>query len=198
MPANVEHAIRAAPEEGLSASTSASDPRLQAIFAAQVQFVGRTLRRFGVPAADVEDAAQKVFLVLARRLASVAPGAERAFLVSTALRVASDVRRSSALRRQPPEDASELADEGAPPADQLLDQKRAREILDRVLDAMPDKLRAVFVLFELEGLTTDEIAEALSLPRGTVASRMRRARDEFEAQVKRLGATRERKGGRIS
>jgi RNA polymerase sigma-70 factor (ECF subfamily) len=67
----------------------------------------------------------------------------------------------------------------APLADSLLEQKRLREMLDGVLDSMPADLRAVFVLTELEGLSAREIAELLEVPPGTVASRLRRAREAF-------------------
>jgi RNA polymerase sigma-70 factor (ECF subfamily) len=49
-------------------------------------------------------------------------------------------------------------------------------------------LRAVFTLYELEELKMNEIAELLGVPAGTVASRLRRAREHFEAQVARLQA----------
>jgi RNA polymerase sigma-70 factor (ECF subfamily) len=60
--------------------------------------------------------------------------------------------------------------------------------LDEVLDALPMDLRAPFVLFELEELSTAEIAAMLSVPAGTVASRLRRAREEFRAIVARVRA----------
>jgi RNA polymerase sigma-70 factor (ECF subfamily) len=55
---------------------------------------------------------------------------------------------------------------------------------------MPIDLRAVFVLYELEQLTSAEIAELLQIPPGTVASRLRRARESFESCVARLRARR--------
>ena len=51
---------------------------------------------------------------------------------------------------------------------------------------MPLDLRTVFVLFELEELTMAEIAELLGLAPGTVASRLRRARQDYGAAVHRL------------
>ena len=45
--------------------------------------VWRSLRRFGVPEADVDDAAQHAFMTLAARLAEITPGAERSFLLGT-------------------------------------------------------------------------------------------------------------------
>ncbi|MDX2091773.1 MAG: sigma-70 family RNA polymerase sigma factor [Kofleriaceae bacterium] len=64
----------------------------------------------------------------------------------------------------------------APSPAEVADRQRARAVLDRILDAMDDDLRAVFVLYELEELTMSEIANTLELTPGTVASRLRRAR----------------------
>jgi RNA polymerase sigma-70 factor (ECF subfamily) len=64
-------------------------------------------------------------------------------------------------------------------------------VLDGILDAMPMDLRTVFTLFELEAMTMVEIAQVLSIPAGTVASRLRRGREIFHAEAKRL---RERAG----
>lgn len=58
-------------------------------------------------------------------------------------------------------------------------------MLDAVLATLTDERREVFVLYELEGLTGAEIAEHLGVPAGTVASRLRRARADFEAAVAR-------------
>jgi RNA polymerase sigma-70 factor (ECF subfamily) len=63
-------------------------------------------------------------------------------------------------------------------------------MLDRALEAMPMDLRKVFVLFDLEELTTTEVANVLRLPRGTVASRLRRAREVFRATVLRMSTPR--------
>jgi RNA polymerase sigma-70 factor (ECF subfamily) len=51
---------------------------------------------------------------------------------------------------------------------------------------MPPEIRVVFVLFELEDLSVDNIAEVLELPRGTVATRLRRARVLFAEASARL------------
>ena len=75
-----------------------------------------------------------------------------------------------------------------PNAEQLLERRQARALLDQLLDEMPEDLRVVFVLFELEELSTPQIAELCALPIGTVASRLRRAREEFHAIAKRLRA----------
>lgn len=166
------------------------DPaRLRALLEAHYDLVWRSLRRFGVPSGDVDDAAQQVFMVAARRLDLIVPGAERSFLIGTAMRVASDARRAAKRRPEVQEDAplNERRD-SSPGPDELIDRSRARAVLDRVLDALPLELRAVFVLFELEELPTAEIATLLGLPIGTVASRLRRAREEFHRLAARTRA----------
>ena len=77
-------------------------------------------------------------------------------------------------------------------ADELIDRTRARATLDAILAAMALEVRAVFVLYEMERATMAEIAALLDLPAGTVASRLRRGREQFQAAVRRLEA----RGGR--
>jgi RNA polymerase sigma-70 factor, ECF subfamily len=149
----------------------------------------RFLRRLGVPEPDVDDAAQRVLLVFAERIASVERGAERAFLLGTALRVASDTRRKSA-RAIEVHDGSSADDREAPgpTAEEEVDAKRLRRWLDEVLGEMPDDLRAALVLVDLEELTMIEAAVVLGIPQGTVASRLRRARELFEKVAGELKA----------
>lgn len=150
-------------------------------------FVWRVARRWGLDPVDADDAAQQAMLIAAARLADLRPGSERAFLFKTVLHVSNKLSRSRRRRREEPrEDAREHADD-APNPEQLLEQRRAREHLDRVLRRLPDPLRFVFILFEIEGLTQVETALALGVPQGTVASRIRRAREEFTRQLFREG-----------
>lgn len=165
--------------------------RLELAISAHYELVWRMLRRLGVLDAAVEDAAQRVMIVLAARLDDVRPGAERAFMVATAVRVAADFRKVRARAREHL-DAELLAamPSHAPLADELLDRARARVLLDVVLNQMPDELRTIFVLFELEELKMAAIAELLSLAPGTVASRLRRARAQFELAAIKLSQPR--------
>jgi RNA polymerase sigma-70 factor (ECF subfamily) len=64
-------------------------------------------------------------------------------------------------------------------------EKRSRQELEQVLSALSDAHRAIFVLYELEGFSVPEIAELASLPLGTVASRLGRARTKFTEAVTR-------------
>jgi len=164
--------------------------RMAALLPAHFRDVWRMVRRFGVPERSAEDAAQEVFIIAARRLADITPGSERAFLLATAVRVAANARRSLSTRREV-SDTHEVPDgvDPRPSADALLDQK-----LDDVLDVLTDELRVAFVLYELEGLSSPEIATLLGIPVGTVASRLRRAREAFDVEVERVRA-RLAKGG---
>jgi RNA polymerase sigma-70 factor (ECF subfamily) len=147
-------------------------------------FVWRLVRRLGLSSADADDAAQQVFCVASQRLADIAEGSERAFLFSTALHVVSKAHRARSRRRDEPDSEIEAhCDSTQPLPDELVDQRRARELLDRILDDLPMELKLVFVLYEIEELTMAEIAEGLGIPPGTVASRLRRARKEFSARV---------------
>ncbi|MBX3200556.1 MAG: sigma-70 family RNA polymerase sigma factor [Labilithrix sp.] len=169
---------------------AAEDARLRRIVDGYHDFVWRSLRRMGVPEHAAEDAAQQVFLVLSHKLDLVAPENERSFLFGTVVRVASGVRRAQSRRR---EVAGVVVDEpvdDAPAADVLIDEKKARAVLDEILHAMPEDLRAVFVLFELEEVAASEVADVLGIPVGTVASRLRRAREVFHAAANRFKRTR--------
>jgi RNA polymerase sigma-70 factor (ECF subfamily) len=128
---------------------------------------------------------QQVFLVASRKLSSIDVGSEQAFLMGIALRVASDARRSHDRRREVPEDVDMFRTDPGPQPDELADQKRMRDLLDEVLADMSMDLKTVFVLYELEEMSIHEIAGVLEIPAGTVGSRLRRAREEFERLLPR-------------
>ncbi len=175
---------------GPSSADAESGRRIASLVANHHALVWRSLRRLGVSESDADDASQQVFLVVHRRLTDIAPESERSFLLQTALRVAADFRRSRKRRREEDgHDLPALADTTANP-EELLDRWRARAMLDRALDAMPKDLRTVFVLFEIEELTMAEISNVVEIPTGTVASRLRRAREVFRETVSHMSAAR--------
>ncbi len=170
------------------------EKRWRAIVKDHVDFIWRALRRLGVVEADLADAAQQVFLVLARKLSLVHEGSERSFLFQTACRVASGSRRTRTRRREVPDDLLALQSDERPGPDADLEARLRRVQLDRILDTLPMELRAVFVLSEIDELTMAQIAELMSMPPGTVASRLRRARAAFSERVAQLHEQ-ERQGG---
>lgn len=170
--------------------------RVKSIVAEHYSFLWRALRRLGVPESDVEDAAQKCLSVVADRIDDIASGKEKTFLFGVAVRVASVARREVQARRTLGGDdwLAELPALGPDPGQQL-DDRRARVLLDGLLESLPLDLRTVFVLYEIEELTMAEIASALHIPSGTVASRLRRAREAFEVMSLRVQKELVRKEG---
>jgi RNA polymerase sigma-70 factor (ECF subfamily) len=160
--------------------------RLRAVVVGQHAFVWRMLRRFGVSALRVDEAVSRVFDVLTRRLDEVLPGKEQAFLVQVCTRVASELRRSDARRARVEDLAAQAATSDAPSPEELLEQHQARALLDEVLDELAPDARLVFVLHEMEQWTAARIAVALRIPPGTVASRLRRGREQFEEAASQL------------
>jgi RNA polymerase sigma-70 factor, ECF subfamily len=178
------------PASGPSSADAEPGRRIASLVVNHHTLVWRCLRRLGVSESDADDASQQVFLVAHRRLSDIAPASERAFLLQTALRVAADFRRSQHRRREEGgHDLPALPDTTANP-EELLDRNRARAMLDRALEAMPGDLRTVFVLFEIEEMTMAEISDAIDIPAGTVASRLRRAREVFRETVSHMSAAR--------
>jgi RNA polymerase sigma-70 factor, ECF subfamily len=146
-------------------------------------FVTRTLRKAGVPPAEIDDEVQRTFIVVADRLDRIEPSAEKAYLYQVATNMAWHARRGLARRREIlAEDPPETVEAFETP-EQLAHRKGMREILDRVTQSMPEALRGVFLLYEVEGKSLIDIATAHRIPRGTVASRLRRARAHFRRDV---------------
>jgi RNA polymerase sigma factor (sigma-70 family) len=137
-----------------------------------------TCRRVLGRSPDADDAFQAAFLALALRAGSVRCGSSLpGWLHRVALRAA--LRLRTGRRESPP-----LPDVAAP-AEPLPDDTAA--ILDEEIARLPEKLRLVFVLCELEGRTDAEAATQLDCPRGTVLSRLARARERLRARLTRRG-----------
>jgi RNA polymerase sigma-70 factor, ECF subfamily len=176
-------AAAAGTDEPPPGRSTEDEQRIARALGEHFETVWRSLRRFGVAESQADDAAQRVFLVFADRVAIVEAGRERPYLIGIATRVAANLRREQARSR---EEASETLDEapgsGRDPESLLLEQQR-RQRLDEALATLPELQRQVFVLYELEGFSMPEIASALAIPLGTAASRLRRAREAFEQWV---------------
>jgi RNA polymerase sigma-70 factor (ECF subfamily) len=164
--------------------------RIRQMVAEHLSVLWRFLRRLGLTEADADDAIQEVVLVAVRKIGAIAPGSERPYLLRTAYRIGSRMRARRVAAGE-----EEQADP-APRPDALVDQRRARALLDAILAKLGEEHRAVLVLHDVEGLTMAEIAATLELSPGTVASRLRRARELFDEQVARLEA-RMKSAGRI-
>jgi RNA polymerase sigma-70 factor, ECF subfamily len=167
--------------------TGNAEQLLESWFRDHFSRLWRLVARLGVASHSIDDIVQEAFITANRRQADIRGGREWSFLVGTAVRLSQNQRRRASVRRelvQPDVLAHEPSSQ--PDAEQLLIEKRVREELDRALATLSDAHRAVFVLYELEGFSAPEIAEALGLRLGTVASRLGRARAKFSETAARM------------
>jgi len=178
-----------APSVDRRAVTEADRARLEGLFNEHHAVVWRALRRRGLTPDATADATQETFLVAARRLGDIRPGSERAFLIGTALRMAHSLGRKTirwVLDADMDQHVSGGRDASAVGAD--------AQLCNLVLSRVDPDLMEVLVLYEVEGLTSPEIAKLLEIPLGSVASRLRRAREQFREAATRVQRSVEREG----
>ncbi|HEX4405804.1 MAG TPA: sigma-70 family RNA polymerase sigma factor [Polyangia bacterium] len=175
---------------------------LEQIYGRYVDFVWRTLRRHGVAPDDTNDAIQEVFLTVHRTLGAFEGRSSLPTWLFTICRSVARDRRERAHRRHEVVRSDLSVDDVDVRADAAarLEHNDRLTQLEAILGGMESDLRDVFVLFEIEDLTGDEISAALSVPLGTVYSRLQVARKIFKREVARLEAGRSphlaRAGGR--
>jgi RNA polymerase sigma-70 factor (ECF subfamily) len=166
----------------------AAIPAFDEVYAMHVGFVWRVLRTLGVPEAQIEDAVQDVFVVVHRRLAEwQGRAAITTWLFAIARRVAATHRRRASRRGAAVELLSdELPCEGGSGGDPFAEISRAQAAATvlAILEDLDDDQRIVFALVELEQLSVPEVARMLELKLNTAYSRLRLARQAFEAAVK--------------
>lgn len=152
-------------------------------FEREFEYLCRTLRRLGVRARDVEDEVHEVFLVLDRNWSEYDRSRPlRPYLFGIAFRVVAAGKRRQ--RRELPSTLDELAARALP--HEALEAAHAGELVLRALDHIPLARRAVFVMHAIDEIPMRDITEAMSLPLFTGYSRLRKARQEFDAAVKAL------------
>lgn len=163
---------------------SAAQQRLGQMFERHANVIRRTLQSRGVSPDAADDATQQAFLVASQRLDDIRPGRERAFLFAVVFRLTRSKHRRTA-RYQFEADMDLRAAETAT-ADAPTERVLALQLINRVLEKLDVDLMQAFLLFELEQLSTSEVALQLGIPSGTAASRRRRARETLEATLTRL------------
>jgi len=158
------------------------------VYRENVAFVWRSLRRLGVSERDVDDVCQEVFVIVHRKLSTFdATAAMRTWLFGIARRVAADHRKRAHVRRETLAGPSEIFVNQPCPSDEsdAFELRRARAVLDEILDELDDAKRAVFVLFELEEMPMSEVAKAVECPLQTAYSRLAAARKQVESAMLR-------------
>jgi RNA polymerase sigma-70 factor (ECF subfamily) len=157
-------------------------------------FVWKCARAFGCKSDEIDDAVQDVFLVIQRRHADLKEERlARAWIYSITRRVVSSQRR----RRRGHDSLA------APDVDSLRSTEQSPlaaaehnvevRVLSTLLDGLDERKREVFVLSEILEMSGREIAETIGVPMNTVYSRLRAAREEFDAAVKRQRKSLERR-----
>jgi RNA polymerase sigma-70 factor (ECF subfamily) len=154
------------------------------MYRAHHQVIWRTLRRLGFSPEAAADYTQQAYLIALERLDDVLVGSEKAFLFSTAIRLGRTAARK--LRRMDLTDDVDLGSDMGGGAEWADSRQVALQLLERVLAHLDVDLVTVFTLYEIEGMSSPEIAEMLDIPLGTVASRLRRARETFREKAARL------------
>lgn len=166
----------------LATTTRPPLPDFRALYQQKAPMVWRTLKRFGVREAEVEDVAQEVFVVVHRRLGEFEGRSSLdTWLYAICLRVASDWRKKAYVRRETGdlESAPERSHSGET-ALRRVALHQARQKLERALAELDDDKRTVFALFELEQVSMQEIATIVGAPVQTAYARLYAARRHVE------------------
>lgn len=162
----------------------------ESLYAQHFDTVWRFLARLGVRPAELEDLAHEVFLTAFRRADVFETGRPvLPWLLGITFRLAKDLRERASSRREVLDESpgTEVAISG-PTAENAVARRQAKQLLDEVLESMDLEKRAVFVLYEFDGVPVPEIARSMQIPVATAHSRLRLARQQFDAGVKRLKA----------
>jgi RNA polymerase sigma-70 factor (ECF subfamily) len=147
------------------------------------------LRRLGVAERDLEDLTHDVFLQVHAKLDAYDRAcAIRPWLFAFAVRLASDYRKLA--RHRNVLGAESDSPSGAPSAEDLLAMRDSGRLLQLALDALSIELRSVIVLYEIDETPMKDITEALGIPLHTGYSRLRLAREQCAATIKRLTVSR--------
>ncbi len=152
-------------------------------FEKELHYIFRTLRRLGVASSDVEDLVQEVFLALRRSWSDYDPSRPlRPYLFGIAFRIAAAHQRKR--RREVALQVVEVSNMDPNP-EEALQNKQSRALVLAALERIALPRRAVLIMHDIDEVPIVEVASALSIPRFTAYSRLRKARQEFEAAVRR-------------
>lgn len=160
----------------------------EAMYRREFSYVFHSLRRLGVNPSDLEDLSHDVFLAAYRRIQDFdASRPIRPWLFGFAYRIASDHRRLSRHRREfggleaDAKDAAHLPDE-------QLAAKQTRDLVIQALDEIEFERRGILIMHDVDGHPMPEISRVLSIPLNTAYSRLRLARRDFEAAIRRFSS----------
>lgn len=175
---------------------------LDAVYREHAPRVARWAGRLAGPGLDVEDLVQEVFLTVQRLLPSFRGEAElTTWLYRITFNVVRHRRRRERLRRWLGGSADDVAGQVAstrPTPVEDLERREAEALVYRALDGLGEKYRTVIILFEIEGLSGEEIAALTGTKLATVWVWLHRARAKLLEQLEQLEKNDHRDGRRTS
>jgi RNA polymerase sigma-70 factor (ECF subfamily) len=173
-------------EPARSTQSKIDAPDTRQVFASEFGWVWRTLQRFGVRQADLEDLVHDVFVVFHARRAEYDPSRPlRPWLMGIAFRVASDHRRRKSNRNELLQEPEEPADSKPSPESASARAAERRLLLEAFAQVEPERLQ-ILLLHDVDEVPVPRIAEALAIPLNTAYSRLRLARGELQRAVEKL------------
>ena len=171
-----------------SAAQAALPIDFRDVYQGNFDFVIRSLRRLGVPERDLEDLAHDVFVAFHRGQKGYDPSRPlKPWLFGIAFRVASDYRRRAANRYEVPDRSGRMPEpiDARETAEQSAARAEDRALVREALAALDLDRLAVLLMHDVEEYSMPEIASALSVGLNTLYSRLRLAREQFAAAVRR-------------
>lgn len=178
------HTLRSNVDSGRE-SAPGGLPSFQTVYRQYFAFVWSSARRLGVEVDAIDDLVQEVFIVIYAKLHTVeTPQALRSWIYGVVRRTVSTHRRARRARAGGWEVETELASVAPTPLAQTQSNQEL-QLLQSLLAELDEPKREVFALVELSELTIPEAAEALAIPLNTAYSRLRAARQAFEAALAR-------------
>lgn len=166
-------------------------PSFRSVYDQYFDFVWASVRRLGAPSESVDDLVQEVFIVVHAKLDTLErPDALRSWIYSVVRRTVSSYRRTKRTQRLSSPCASSLSGVAArtPTPLEQAEKNAALNLLASLMDQLDEPKREVFALVELEDWSVPEAAEALDIPLNTAYSRLRAAREDFDAAIARHAA----------
>lgn len=171
--------------ELLARCRAGDSPAWKQLYDSHFPFVERICRRLGTPDAELDDVVQETFVIAFKKLSAFSEGKLSTWLYRIAANVVSSRHRRRRIRtalfglftESPPE----------PAVDRAYDAREAQAQVAAVLERMAPKKREVFALYELDGMSGEEIAERVGCKVDTVWSRLHYARADFERIARKRG-----------
>jgi RNA polymerase sigma-70 factor, ECF subfamily len=160
---------------------------LETIYQRHADFVWRNLLRMGIPDDDVGDAVQDVFLIVHEQLERFEGRSALSTWLFTICRTVAHRRRirNRREREQLTDGDLEMIIDLRADVGRAFEHSRDLTLLTSILERIEAEQRNVFILFELEKMTGQDISLLLGIPLGTVYSRLQLARTAFRQALSR-------------